>query len=88
MTSEDILSDNRGSGYTGTMCCKNNIDSSFFESQAFLTLRAPIETIVSLQDQPAGLPSHYQNIPYQPKTTVHIWYPESTPDTNYQSLFR
>ena len=53
-----------------------------------LTLHAPIKTIISLQDQPATLPSHYQNIPYQPKTTVPIRYPESTPDTNYQSLFR
>ena len=52
-----------------------------------LTLCAPIETIVSLQDQPAEQPSDYQNIPYQPKTTVPIGYPVSTPDTNYQSLF-
>ena len=48
-----------------------------------LTLSVPIETIVSLQYQPAPSPSHYQNIPYQPKTTVPIGYPESTPDTNY-----
>ena len=51
----------------------------------YLTLCALIETIISLQDQPAAPPSHYQNIPYQPKTTVPIGYPESNPDTNYQS---
>ena len=59
-----------------------------FNDRTALTLRAPIKTIISLQDQPAGPPSHYQNIAYQPKTTVPIGYPESTPDTNYQSLFR
>ena len=66
-----------------TQSKKKNSNETNVIFQRDLTLRAPIETIVSLHYQPAPPPSHYQNIPYQPKTTVPIGYPESTPDTNY-----